>query len=139
MNHLSTPLQEKVALFLDAKDREIERLRRAAEPSEPRDRSVKAVIERLRFGDSDGDDHDIAAQALSEIERLRNDIQELTCGDPRKVCPNCRDAAEPTADLAGLLREVLKADDSNVDTATTLPDDLTDRIRSALNRGAPHE
>lgn len=52
------------------------------------DRSIPAVIERLRFGDSDGDDHDIAA---AELERLLNDIQELTCGDPRKVCPNCRD------------------------------------------------
>jgi hypothetical protein len=39
-------------------------------------------------------------QALErEIERLRNDIQELTCGDPRKVCPNCRDAAETKATL----------------------------------------
>lgn len=43
---------------------------------------------------------------------------------------------EPEADLKGLLREVLFADDQNVDTATTLPDDLMDRIRSVLNRGA---
>lgn len=33
-----------------------------------KDRSIDAVIARLRFGDSDGDDHDIAA---AEIERLR--------------------------------------------------------------------
>lgn len=29
-------------------------------------------------------------RAAAEIERLRNDIRELTCGDPRLVCPNCR-------------------------------------------------
>jgi hypothetical protein len=29
--------------------------------------------------------------ACPECERLRAEIQELTCGDPRKVCPNCRD------------------------------------------------
>lgn len=23
--------------------------------------------------------------------QLREDIKELTCGDPRKVCPNCRE------------------------------------------------
>jgi len=43
-------------------------------------------------------------------------------------------AAEPRADLADLLREVVAADDSNVDTATTLPDELMDRIRAALSR-----
>lgn len=32
-------------------------------------------------------------QAADEIERLRNDIQELTCGDPRLVSS----AVEPTA------------------------------------------
>lgn len=39
------------------------------------DRSIDAVIARLRFGDSDGDDHDIAA---AEIERLRGVIAEQT-------------------------------------------------------------
>lgn len=34
--------------------------------------------------------------------------------------------------LQALLREVITADDSNVDTATTLPDDLMDRIRAAV-------
>lgn len=41
---------------------------RANLPAEERDRSIEAVVARLRFGDSDGDDHDIAA---NEIERLR--------------------------------------------------------------------
>lgn len=30
----------------------------------------------------------------AEIARLRNDIAELTCGDPRRACPNCRGAVE---------------------------------------------
>ena len=47
-----------------------------------KDRSIKAVIERLRFGDSDGDDHDVAA---SELERLQNKVAALilvTYGTP---------------------------------------------------------
>jgi hypothetical protein len=28
---------------------------------------------------------------LAEVDRLRHDLQELSCGDVRKVCPNCRD------------------------------------------------
>lgn len=43
------------------------------------------------------------------------------------------DAVETDA-ILGLLREVLAADDQNVDTATTLPDDLMDRIRAVVNR-----
>lgn len=39
-----------------------------------------------------------------------------------------------TGELEALLREVLEADDKNVDTATTLPDGLTDRIRAVVNR-----
>jgi hypothetical protein len=30
----------------------------------------------------------------AECTRLRNDIQELTCGDPRLACPNCRPEAQ---------------------------------------------
>jgi hypothetical protein len=30
----------------------------------------------------------------AECVRLRNDILELTCGDPRRACPNCRGALE---------------------------------------------
>lgn len=33
------------------------------------------------------------ALAADEIERLRADMLELTCGDPRRVCPNCRESA----------------------------------------------
>lgn len=33
---------------------------------------------------------------IGEVDRLMNDIQELTCGDPTLVCPNCRPAAEPS-------------------------------------------
>lgn len=28
-------------------------------------------------------------QLREEVERLKEDIKEMTCGDPRKVCPNC--------------------------------------------------
>ena len=32
--------------------------------------------------------------AVEDVARLLNDIQELTCGDPRKVCPNCREQSQ---------------------------------------------
>lgn len=31
------------------------------------------------------------ARVNEQNMRLREDIKELTCGDPRKVCPNCRE------------------------------------------------
>lgn len=43
--------------------------------SDPIDRSIDAVIARLRFGDSDGDDHDIAAD---EIAQLKLDLAQQT-------------------------------------------------------------
>lgn len=30
------------------------------------------------------------AQIATAIRQAMDDIQELTCGDPRKVCPNCK-------------------------------------------------
>ena len=42
--------------------------------TEERPRDIDAVIARLRFGDSDGDDHDIAAR---EIERLRVTLERI--------------------------------------------------------------
>lgn len=33
---------------------------------------------------------DLAERRYNEREQLKADIQELTCGDPRRVCPNCR-------------------------------------------------
>lgn len=38
--------------------------------SSGRDRSIEAVIARLRFGDSDGDDHDIAAAEIECLDAL---------------------------------------------------------------------
>lgn len=61
----------------------------AAPAIEQRDRSIKAVIERLRFGDSDGDDHDIAAAKLREFEVLERENAALK--ETQSV------AAEPTA------------------------------------------
>jgi hypothetical protein len=45
--------------------------------ADERDRRIDVVIARLRFGDSDGDDHDIAAK---EIERLRGENEVLRLG-----------------------------------------------------------
>lgn len=39
-------------------------------------RSIDAVVVRLRFGDSDGDDHDIAADY---IDALRKAAEKVTC------------------------------------------------------------
>jgi hypothetical protein len=44
--------------------------------SAEKDRSIKAVIARLRFGDSDGDDHDIAANELECLEHKRAEAVE---------------------------------------------------------------
>lgn len=45
-----------------------------AHSTEERPRDIASVIARLRFGDSDGDDHDIAA---NEIERLEREVNRL--------------------------------------------------------------
>ena len=67
-----------------------------------------------------------------ECARLRNDIQELTCGDPRKVCPNCRDksAAEPTAPSLESIWAEYQKDRGKLDAK------LSDAIANALNREA---
>lgn len=44
---------------------------------------------RVMTADRDGF-ADIAERRYNEREQLRADIQELTCGDPRRACPNCR-------------------------------------------------
>lgn len=54
--------------------------------------SLQAVIDRWSVGETDWSHRDITT-LLSEINRLGDDIQELTCGDPRRVCPNCRESA----------------------------------------------
>lgn len=44
---------------------------------------------RVMTADRDGF-ADLAERRYNEREQLKADIQELTCGDPRRVCPNCR-------------------------------------------------
>lgn len=85
-----------------------------------KDRSIKAVIERLRFGDSDGDDHDIAAAELSKPAHEREPPHCSTC--------SCG-AHEPRADLRSLLSEAREAAGVEV-----LGSDLDERIGNALNR-----
>jgi hypothetical protein len=65
------------------------------------DRSIDAVIARLRFGDSDGDDHDIAAD---EIERLRRELTE--------ALGHAQDAADADGHLAALTAQLAEARDT---------------------------
>ena len=53
----------------------LDRLKHEPPSTETPDRSIEAVIARLRFGDSDGDDHDIAA---NELERFKQALAAQT-------------------------------------------------------------
>lgn len=66
--------------------------------AEERDRSITAVIERLRFGDSDGDDHDIAA---AELEQLRLD-RDQHAGNASAVLQAQQERDVVIHELAGL-------------------------------------
>lgn len=61
------------------------------------DRSIPAVIARLRFGDSDGEDHDIAANEIDRLVLERQQAQlERDCvverlAEVRKLLSDCAD------------------------------------------------
>lgn len=91
-----------------------------------RDRSINAVIARLRFGDSDGDDHDIA---VKELERLRSQLTDFHNLDDVGEIKRLRDAlhliAEGTytekgaEDWAKFTLRNRSADDMSATTITT--------------------
>lgn len=82
-----------------------------------------ALLSRVAAAANAGDALALGPGAVKNLHLLLVDLL-------KRVKPD-----EPTADFQGLLREVLAADDANVDTATTLPYNLTERIRTAVRTG----